>query len=182
MKQLPLWSRVTVLTAGIFFARQGYAGSLPPLPVQVLKQGYCRAAEYHQFDFWVGDWDAFQVGSATPVARVQVDRILDGCVLREDYQDTAGHKGQSFSIYDEARNVWHQSWVTNRGELLVIEGTFRDGQMVLSGVDGAKPGRTVVRGMWKPVDGGVREKALTSADGGRTWKPWFDLMFRPHKQ
>lgn len=64
----------------------------------------------------------------------------------------------------------------------MIEGTFRDGQMVLSGVDGAKPGRTVVRGIWKPVDGGVREKAVTSADGGRTWKPWFDLMFRPHKQ
>lgn len=57
MKRLPLWSRVTVLTAGIFFARQGCAGSLPPLPLQVLQQGYCKAAEYHQFDFWVGDWE-----------------------------------------------------------------------------------------------------------------------------
>ena len=182
MKQLSLWSMVTVLTSGIFFARQGNAGSRPPLPEQVVKQSYCRAPEYHQFDFWIGDWDAFQIGSATPVARVQVDRTLDGCVLREDYQDKAGHKGQSFSIYDEARNVWHQSWVTNRGQLLVIEGSFRDGQMVLSGVDGAKPGRTVVRGIWKPVDGGVREMAVTSTDGGMTWKPWFDLMFRPHKR
>ena len=33
---------------------------------------------------------------------MKVDRILDGCVLREDYQDTEGHKGQSFSIYDTA--------------------------------------------------------------------------------
>ena len=23
--------------------------------------------------------------------------------------------------------------------------------------------------------------AFTSTDGGKTWKPWFDLMFRPHK-
>jgi hypothetical protein len=32
------------------------------------------------------------------------------------------HKGQSFTIYDVARDVWHQTWVTNRGELLEIEG------------------------------------------------------------
>jgi len=128
-----------------------------------------------------GDWDAFQVQSATLVARVHVEGILDDCVLREDYQDATGHQGQSFSVYDQSRNMWHQSWVTNRGELLVIEGTFRDGKMVLSGVDHVKPGRTIVRGVWKPVDGGVRETAATSTDGGKTWKPWFDLTFRPHK-
>jgi hypothetical protein len=27
---------------------------------------------------------------------------------------------------------------------------------------------------------GVRETAETSADGGTTWKPLFDLVFRPH--
>lgn len=35
------------------------------------------------------------------------------------------------------------------------------------------------RGVWKPEKGGVRESAVTSADGGKTWEPWFDLMFRP---
>jgi hypothetical protein len=35
--------------------------------------------------------------------------------------------------------------------------------------------------MWKPVNGGVRETAFSSTNGGKTWKPWFDLMFRPHK-
>ena len=37
------------------------------------------------------------------------------------------------------------------------------------------------KGVWKPVDGGVRETAATFADGGKTWKPWFDLAFPPHK-
>jgi ketosteroid isomerase-like protein len=36
-----------------------------------------------------------------------------------------------------------------------------------------------VRGTWKPVSRGVRETAVTSTDGGKTWKPWFDLIFRP---
>jgi ketosteroid isomerase-like protein len=38
----------------------------------------------------------------------------------------------------------------------------------------------LIRGTWKPVKGGVRETALTSLDNGRSWKPWFDLMFRLH--
>lgn len=130
----------------------------------------------------MGDWDAFDFGGKTAVARVRVDRLLDGCVLREEYGGVDGHEGQSLSIYDSSRRVWHQSWVTNRGELLTIEGTFQAGKMVLSGADRTDDGKERrVRGIWKPEDGGVRETAVTSTDGGKTWKPWFDLVFRPHK-
>jgi DICT domain-containing protein len=119
---------------------------------------------------------------ATRVARTRVDRILNGCALREDYQDATGLKGQSFSIYDASREVWHQSWVTNRGRLLVIEGTFQAGEMVLSGVDRTPTGEERhVRGAWKAVNGGVRETAVISTDGGKTWQPWFDLLFRRHR-
>jgi hypothetical protein len=150
---------------------------------EVGKLTACASPGYRQFDFWVGDWDAFDVDSpSTAVARIRVDRILDGCVLREDYQDTNGLQGQSFSIYDASRKVWHQSWVTNRGQLLVIEGKMQAGEMVLSGVDHDADGKQrQIRGTWRPVDGGARESAVTSLDGGKTWKPWFDLLFRPHK-
>lgn len=141
----------------------------------------CSALEYRQFDFWIGDWDAFDADDpGKAVARNQVESILDGCVVREDYRGLSGSEGQSFSIYDATRKVWHQTWVTNRGVLLVIEGTFQNGEMVLSGVDPARGGQ-VVRGVWKPVEGGVEETARLSADGGKTWKPWFDMTFRPHK-
>jgi hypothetical protein len=96
--------------------------------------------------------------------------------LREDYQGSDGHQGQSFSIYDATRKVWHQSWVTNRGELLMIEGIFEGGAIVLAGEDHAKG--SLVRGEWRPENGNVREIAVTSNDGGKTWKPWFDLLFR----
>jgi hypothetical protein len=89
---------------------------------------------------------------------------------------------KSFSIYDASRKVCHQSWVTNRGKLLIIEGKLEDGAMVLAGVDRTPSGEErYVHGIWKPADGGVRETAFTSTDGGKTWKSWFDLMFRPHK-
>jgi hypothetical protein len=136
----------------------------------------CSAAVYRQFDFWAGDWNVFDFGGTTAVAHARVDPILGGCVLREDYQGADGHKGQSFTIYDSARKVWHQSWVTNRGETLEIEGIFQDGAIVMSGEDHAAG--TVVRGTWRSEDGGVREISVTSSDHGKTWKPWFDLMFR----
>ena len=53
----------------------------------------CTASEYRQFDFWIGDWDVFDSTSAAPVAHVVVDRILDGCALREDYQGANGTRG-----------------------------------------------------------------------------------------
>lgn len=161
---------VLVLLAGV----QGLAPAKPPS---------CSAPEYRQFDFWIGDWDAFDVDKPTAVvARNRVSRILDGCVLLEDYAGTSGSHGQSFSIYDASRKVWHQSWVTNRGVLLVVEGGMQNGAMVLSGLDRAADGKQrQVRGVWKPVDGGVRETAVTSTDGGKTWNLWFDMLFRPHQ-
>ncbi|MEP6940248.1 MAG: hypothetical protein ABI846_10820, partial [Rudaea sp.] len=59
----------------------------------------CNAAEFRQFDFWIGDWDSFDIdnGKESPrsVARNHVDSILDGCVLREDYDQFDGLHGQS---------------------------------------------------------------------------------------
>jgi hypothetical protein len=146
------------------------------------KQPACNSAEVHQFDFWVGDWDVSEAESSTQVARVKVERILDGCVLHEIYDDTSGLKGESFSIYDSTTKRWHQTWVTNKGQLLIVEGNLSRGVMALNGADQTATGRRLVRAVWKPIDGTVRETAVRSTDGGKTWTPWFDLVFRPHKQ
>jgi ketosteroid isomerase-like protein len=135
----------------------------------------CAAPAYHEFDFWMGDWEVSDIGNPAKVAHARIDSILEGCVLREDYQGTDGHQGQSFTIYDAARSVWHQTWVTSGGTLLELEGRFANGEMMLSGRN--QKGE-MVRGIWKPVDGEVREIATKSADGGKTWEPWFDIIFR----
>jgi hypothetical protein len=143
----------------------------------------CSAPEYHQFDFWLGDWDGFDMDKpSVVVAHNRVDSILGGCVVREDYRALDGMEGQSFSIYDASRKLWHQTWVTNRGKLLVIEGRFENGEMILSGADRTADGKQQrVRGVWKPARDGVRETAVTSLNGGKTWQPWFDMIFRPRK-
>jgi ketosteroid isomerase-like protein len=146
---------------------------------QTSKPASCSAPEYRQFDFWRGDWDVFESDGVTAAAHVRVDRRLGGCVLHEVYDDPTGLQGESFTIYDASRRVWHQTWVTNRGQLLQIEGRTEGDAVVLTGSYRSATGeKTDVRATWKPVNSGVRETALTSADDGKTWKPWFDLVFR----
>lgn len=155
----------------------GAALASPPAPA-------CSATPYQQFDFWAGDWDVFDVASpATRVAQVLVTSVLDGCALREEYHGSNGLQGTSLSSFVPARHAWQQTWLTNRGQLLVLEGGLRGDEVVLEGRDTAPDGRARrVRGIWKPVAGGVRETALTSTDDGATWVPWFDLMFRPARR
>jgi hypothetical protein len=142
----------------------------------------CRDPNYRAFDFWAGDWDVYaQDQPREKVAHVLVESILGRCVLHEIYEAMDGHKGESFSIYDASRHTWHQTWVTDHGRLLTIEGGIREGAMVLEGSDRGSDGKSrLVRGTWHPEKDGVREVAVRSTDGGATWVPWFDLSFRPH--
>lgn len=143
----------------------------------------CAKPEYRQFDFWLGDWDAFDVDQpGAPVARTRVTRILDGCVILEDYVGTNGLHGQSFNIYDVSEQEWRQSWVTSHGEFLLLNGKQHGTEMVFIGHDRSRSGKErQVWGTWKPITGGVRETAVTSLDGGKSWQPCFDIVFRPHR-
>ncbi len=166
---MPLLAAILV---GIFCPRESSARS-PAF-------SKCATGEHRQFDFWTGDWDAYGLDEGNKlVARARVDVILDGCALLEVYEQLDGLTGQSLSIYDASRGTWHQTWVTNRGKLLTLEGRFQDGRMTLTGADRSADGRPIlIRGVWKRAEAGVRETAETSEDGGKSWKPLFDILFR----
>lgn len=180
MNTITRWLKVGVVSSVILITRSEGLATNRASSAESAKPAACASPEYRQLDFWVGDWDVFEVDGSTKVAGVRVDRVLDGCVLREVYSGTNGLTGQSVSLYDASRRIWHQTWVTNRGQLLIVEGKIQADEMVLSGAYQATSGEeTQVRGTWKPVNGGVRETAVTSTDGGKEWKRWFDLVFRP---
>jgi hypothetical protein len=155
---------------------------LPLFAQTSAKSGACASPEYRQFDFWIGDWDAYDLDAPDKVvARNHVDLILDRCVIHEVYDGVNGSRGESFTIYDLSRRKWHQSWVTNKGVLLLLDGGIENGTMVLQGIDRAQEtGHRLIRGIWKQASGGVRETAETSSDNGKTWLPLFDLVFKPH--
>jgi hypothetical protein len=140
----------------------------------------CSAPAYHQFDFWVGNWDVFEEGGSVKEAYATVTRVQNGCGLREQYNGTDGSSGESLSMYDPTTAQWQQTWVSNRGQIVSILGNLQNQSMVLGGTDHSPAGQRLVRGVWSPEKSGVRETAERSSDGGKSWTPWFDLSFRPH--
>ena len=134
----------------------------------------CSAPEYRQFDFWIGDWRV-----TTPDGKHagdnRIEKILDGCALHENWTGASGGRGFSYNAWDKDRKVWHQTWVDKQGTLLLLDGTFSNGRMVLQGVQGA----TLNRITWEPrKDGTVRQVWETSADQGKTWQTAFDGLYR----
>ena len=170
------FARPALALAGIALFAFGAAAFAARAP------GRCAAPEYHQFDFFEGDWDTYNVTDSTKiVARNRVTPMLDGCAVREEYSQNDGMRGESFSVYDASRRAWHQSWVTNRGTLLLLDGGLVNGRMEFTAAQRAADGSSsLVRVAWWTKGKTVRERAEESKDAGATWTPMFDIVFRAH--
>lgn len=145
---------------------------------------HCSAKEYHLLDFWIGDWDTFETDTpgGPSIARARVEPIAQGCAIHELYEQTDGLIGDSILSYDPVRKQWQQTWVTNRGSLMVLWGNFKNGALILEGEAHLQDGRSVIQRItWQAQDNGVREWAVLSKDGGKTWTAAFDVQFRKRK-
>ena len=141
----------------------------------------CSAVEYRQFDFWIGDWDTFEMDAPNgpSIAHAEITAIVAGCALHESYEQTDGLVGDSILSFDPVRRQWQQTWITNRGSNMVLWGGLRDGALVLEGEVHLHDGATVLQRITWQVEGdGVRESAVLSRDGGASWEPAFDVLFR----
>jgi len=137
----------------------------------------CAAPEYHQFDFWIGDWTVTDPhGNAAGTNRIE--RILDGCVLQEHWLGAKGGGGTSLNMWDATDGRWHQVWMDVSGGMLQLRGKLEGSSMVMSGehpTRGGAGGVTVERITWTPLAGGnVRQLWESSGDGGATWTTQFD--------
>jgi hypothetical protein len=154
-----------------------------PAPTTIASP-HCSAAEYHQLDFWIGDWDTFEADepNGPSVARARVNPIAQGCAIHELYEQNDGLVGDSILSYDPVRKQWQQTWVTNYGSIMVLWGNFKDGALILEGESHLRDGTSVMQRItWKVQDKGVRESAVLSKDGGKTWAPAFDVLFVKRK-
>jgi hypothetical protein len=134
----------------------------------------CTAPEHRQFDFWLGEWNVY--GPQGKLAGTNsIRREIGGCVLHERYDTGRGYSGESFNVYDEPRKVWHQTWVDSGGLLLLLEGGFRDGKMILEGqTTGADQKVMKHRITWSAnQDGTVRQLWESTGPNGE-WTVAFD--------
>lgn len=162
MRPVRLACTLLVLVAGTSAAQQ--------------QQPTCAGEAHRQFDFWIGTWDVFNPQGQL-VGINTIERGLNGCVLHESWQSTRGtHRGNSYNIYDRTTDRWHQTWVDNGGLVLLLDGRFENGAMVLRGTSrDARGQETLNRIAWTPFTrDSVQQLWETSTDGGQTWSVAFD--------
>jgi hypothetical protein len=135
----------------------------------------CDTPHYHDFDFWVGDWDVYGNAHGKLAGTNRVTREHGGCVIHEHYETARGYDGESLNTYDVARDVWHQTWVDSSGLLLVLEGGLRDGKMVMEGKVQGSGGKPIPQRItWSPgPQGSVRQLWEQQGPDG-TWTVVFD--------
>ena len=157
-----------------------------PAPAQAPPQPRppaCATAAHRAFDFWVGEWEVFRTGTDRQVARSRIEKLYDGCAIRENWMPLGPGGGGSLTSWIPEAGQWRQTWVDASNAWVVFEGGPEKGAMVLTGLwKGAKgPGSTpLVRMTYTPgADGTVRQFGESSEDGGATWAPFFDLTYRP---
>jgi len=133
----------------------------------------CQGPEYHALDFWVGHWNVTDTRSGTPVGTSDIESILDGCVVLENWSGRRGMNGKSFNTFNADTKQWKQSWVDSMGSAYDFIGAASPGQVVYTrNVDGKKNRLTLS----KNADGSVRQLSETSADG-TTWTTAYDFTY-----
>ena len=168
MRTLPIAALSIALLA---VARPAAAQNQPPAPV---KQPDCSAAEFRQFDFWVGEWNVTMMGREAGTSSVTSEER--GCVVHEHWAGKVGDTGQSFNFYNRQTGKWRQVWVASNGSSIDLSGTLVDGSIAYTGETKQPDGtRMLHRLTFTPnADGSVRQFWQTSVDEGATWKVSFD--------
>ena len=149
----------------------------------------CSRPEFRQFDFWIGEWEAFAPnGNKGGDSKISI--ILDSCVILEEWtsanaQQGLIYSGKSFNMYNAATHQWQQTWVDNTGNTTeFLRGEGKDGKIIYYAdkVVDAK-GKNFIRRLTftKLNNDKVRQLGERSDDGGKTWTTEYDLEYRRKK-
>jgi hypothetical protein len=173
-----LWGAVLllILTLTVSTVAAQSSSTPPPNP--------CTTAEQRQLEFWVGEWDLTwpgQKAGETLHGTNSISRIMDGCVVQENFSDQATHyRGTSVSTFDATAGKWKQTWVDNGGAYLDFVGEFKDGQMILRREAIGKNGvKTLQRMVWKNINANELDWSWeASTDGGKTWQVNWPIHYK----
>ena len=134
---------------------------------------------FRRFDFWVGDWDVQQTGvPRAPVgASSHVERVLNGCVIFENWEPGPGGAGKSFNIYNTVTRKWEQYWVDATGRITHYFGEFHDDGNLYYEADQFGTGNKVRMTFFNQGPDQVRQLGHLSTDGGKSWTVSFDLTY-----
>ena len=148
---------------------------------QLQAQTPCSSTYHDQFDFWVGDWEVYHTQADTIVGHNTIERILNGCVVQENWTGATGFTGKSFNTLNPIDSTWNQVWVDVSGATYHFKGKMEATAMKLKGQTTNRNGQTVLFKMSYTPDkntGNVRQLWKQSTDKGENWTVIFDGIYK----
>ena len=157
------------------YSHPGYPSIFGPKPKQTLQK-----PNFHEFDFWLGEWEVYKFGTDTLVGHSKIESIIDSIGIRETYHSARGkYWGTSLNKYNPLLDTWEQFWVDNGGLTLHIQGGREDNKMVMKGKSNYPKGEVIEKISWHHLkDGTVRQVWEKSKDGGKSWQKAFDGHYK----
>jgi hypothetical protein len=153
------------------------------------QQRACGDTVYRQFDFWIGEWEAF-TPDGKKAGDSKISLILDSCIILEEWTSASVVKGiryagKSYNTYNAVKNKWQQYWVDNAGGVTeYFNGHYSDKKMIVETDNEKQANDTFKIQKMTFYDLGrdkVRQHGESSLDGGKTWTTDFDLEYRRKK-
>lgn len=149
----------------------------------------CSKPPFRQFDFWVGEWEAFATdGNKAGESKISI--ILDSCVILEEWagsgkQQELIYSGKSFNSYNAATKQWQQTWTDNTGNTTeFLRGEGSEGKIIYyADKVGGPGGKTFMRRLTftKLSNDKVRQLGERSDDNGKIWTIEYELEYRRKK-
>ncbi len=141
----------------------------------------CSSSAFHQFDFWIGDWDV-TTPQGMKAGLDRVEKVLEGCALLENWSASDGSKATSLSAFDAGSRSWHQTFADDQGTLLILDGEMREGRLVLLGTKQSGKQRTLNRLSWQSTAADkLRQRWEISQDEGKNWSLLFEGLYTRRK-
>ena len=149
----------------------------------------CSAPVYRQFDFWLGEWEAFGKNEQK-AGDSKISLILDSCIILEEWTSASVNQGiryagKSFNTYNAATRQWQQTRVDNVGGINeYLKGKFEDNKIFYtSSPFPFSKDKMAIRKMTftnlSPVK--LRQHGKISTDNGVSWSTEYDLEYRRKK-
>jgi hypothetical protein len=150
------------------------------------QQKPCSNPVYRQFDFWIGEWEAFGP-NGKKAGDSKITLILDSCIILEEWTSTSVNQGlryagKSFNTWNASTKQWQQTWVDNAGGTNeYLEGKFEDNKIIyISKPFPISKDTIAIRKMTftnvSPVK--LQQHGEITKDNGATWSTEYDLEYR----
>ena len=140
---------ITALAAGLLINAPAPAQTQAQVQTQAQTQDQafsnpCDTAPFTDWDFWIGEWVAFDYDTGVVQGIDRVEKINNGCVIHQDWSQMTDryraqgydqrYAGMSFNtvVLTADGPAWEQTWVAHYGGLIrLVGGLDEDGRMVI---------------------------------------------------